>query len=145
MTRLILENKKSKKQQDGYVLLLSVIFLGAIAVTIAGSLLFLGLARGQTDFTVLQGAQARVLSEACAETALTNLQENSSYAGGETVTLNNGNTCNISPVEFNPPVYTFNTNATVGSVIKKLSVLAEVQNATDSSSTLVHLDSWQEQ
>jgi hypothetical protein len=132
-------------QSNGYVLLLSVIFLGAIAVTIAGSLLFLGLSRGQTDFTALQAAQARALSEACAETALTNLQENSSYAGGETIILNNGNTCNILPVEFNAPVYTFNTEATVGSAVKKLSVQAEVQTATNSSSTLVHLDSWSEQ
>ncbi len=131
-----------KKQPSGYVLLLSVIFLSVIAVTITGSLLLLGLARGQTGFAQQQAAQARGLAEACAETALVSLQQDASYAGGEVITLGNGSTCQILPVTFSAPDYTVDTQAAVGAAIKNIEI--QTQPTIVNSSTVMQIDSWQE-
>jgi hypothetical protein len=137
--------KENKNKQPGYVLLLSVIFLSVIAATIAGSFLLLGLAHGQTNFALQQAAQARGLAEACAETALNNLQQDPNYAGNETLAITADGSCNILPISFSDPVYTIQTKATVGPAIKNLLITAESQTATSSSSTLMHIDTWQEQ
>jgi len=134
----------SEKKQQGYVLLLSVIFLSVIAVVIAGSFLLLGLAHGQTNFALQQSAQARGLAEACAETALDNLRQNPGYAGNETLSITTDGSCNILPISFSDPTYTIQTNATVGQAVKNLIITAEPQTAGDGSSTLMHVDSWAE-
>jgi hypothetical protein len=132
------------QQPRGYVLLLTVIFLSVIAATIVGSLLLLGLAHSQTGLALQQADQARYFSQACAETALDNLRQNSSYAGDQTLAVGGGS-CQIAPITFSSPDYNIQTQAAVGPAVYNLLVEAQLQTTSTSSTTLVQVDSWHQQ
>ena len=55
--------------RNGYVFLISVLVIGAIAATTAISLILLGLASEQSGLSVIQSSQAYELAQACAERA----------------------------------------------------------------------------
>jgi hypothetical protein len=80
--------------RPGYVFLVSVLVIGAIASTTAVSLVLLGLAAGQTGLAVSQSAQALGNANTCLERTLRSLRLDLSYAGGETFTLGTG-TCTV--------------------------------------------------
>lgn len=78
----------------GYIFLLSVIMIGAIATATLSSLLMIGVGSMQIGFTVRQSEQARSLAQTCAERALRALWEDTSYAGIEALTFSEGQ-CDI--------------------------------------------------
>jgi hypothetical protein len=78
----------------GYVFLLSVIMVGAIAVATLSSLLLIGVGSMQIGFTVRQSEQARSLAQTCAERALRALWEDTGYIGVEALTFDEGQ-CDI--------------------------------------------------
>lgn len=84
-------------RRPGYVFLITVLVIGAIAATTAVSLVLLGLAAGQTGLTVAQSAQALANASTCAERTLRSLRLDPTYAGDETATLDRG-TCTVLPV-----------------------------------------------
>ena len=96
--------KHGPAKQEGYIVLMSVILISAIGAAIAVSLILLGLANGQTNFTHRQSLQANALAGACAESALNSLRQDVAYAGGEVLNLGAGN-CVILPVIFNNPLF----------------------------------------
>jgi hypothetical protein len=82
-------------RREGYVLLLSILFIGAIASAILTSVLMLGTNSGLVHFSVQQSARAVAAAEACAELGLESLRSNPSYGGDEIRTLETGVTCEI--------------------------------------------------
>ena len=126
--------------QQGYVVLLSVVLLGAIGLTVAISLILLGLGGSRTGFSEQQSLEARALADSCAETALDSLRQDSGFAGNQTLTIGNGN-CTINAVQFDGTVYTIQSFGVVGNVTRRL--LVSAQRQTDPS---VHMEliSWQE-
>lgn len=88
--------KKHSKQQsatdnDGYVLLLSVLVVGAIGATVAVSLLVLGVISSKSTLAHQQSLQARALADTCAHEAIERLTRDDTYAGaGDTMTLTTG-------------------------------------------------------
>ncbi|MDD4287056.1 MAG: hypothetical protein PHO20_00505 [Candidatus Peribacteraceae bacterium] len=78
----------------GYIFLLSIIMVGAVAVATLGSLLMIGVGSLQIGFTVRQSEQARLLAQTCAERALRALWEDTSYTGVEELTFDEGQ-CDI--------------------------------------------------
>ena len=89
--------KGSKAARPGYVFLVSVLVIGAIASTTAVSLVLVGLAAGQTGFAVSQSAQALGNANTCLERTLRSLRLDLTYAGGETFTLTTG-TCTVHDI-----------------------------------------------
>lgn len=81
----------------GYVFLMSVIMIGAIAIATLSSLLMIGVGSMQIGFTVRQSEQARSLAQTCAERALRSLWEDTAYAGGEELSFAEG-PCDILPI-----------------------------------------------
>lgn len=83
--------------REGYVFLISVLVIGAVAASTAASLILLGLASEQTGLTVVQSAQALELAQTCAERTLRTLRSDLSYGGNETFTIGTG-TCVVHSV-----------------------------------------------
>ena len=87
-----------EKRTDGFVALVSVIILGAIAVVIVISLLLFGISSVQNGEASEDSAQARYMADACAEYALEQLREDPSYAGEEQLETGSGS-CEVLPTE----------------------------------------------
>lgn len=115
--------KKPLLKYKAYVALFTVILVGVIGISVATSLLLLGLDFWRTSFSSQQSDQARAYADACAEVALNRIRENINYSGNDTITFPNGN-CIIRPVigsgTETPAV---ETQAQVGESIRKIQVV----------------------
>lgn len=111
------------KKQTGFVTLLSVLILSAVAIAVTVSILLLGLGVSRTSFAVIQSVQARSLANACAEEGLQRLRESVYYAGDETKTFPTG-TCTIQAISgTGNNNRTLQTIATVGTVQRKVKII----------------------
>ena len=75
------------EKQPGYITLLSVLIVGAVGVAISTSLVLLGLGNSLTGFALQQMYQAKALSDACAENALLEIRNSTSFTGSGSLTL----------------------------------------------------------
>lgn len=87
----------NNSSQSGYILLISILVIGAIASAILSSLLLLGISANQVSFSVQQASQSLANAQACAEYGLMKLRQTPSYAGNEFVTIGT-NQCEILPI-----------------------------------------------
>lgn len=76
-----------KTTQSGYILLITILVIGAIASAILSSLMILGISANQVSFAVLQANQSLANAQACAEYGLMKLRQSPSYAGNEFITI----------------------------------------------------------
>jgi hypothetical protein len=83
--------------RSGYVFLISVLFIGAIAMTTAATLVVLGVGSIRSSISTTQSTQAMHNAETCVEQALRSLRASASYAGDETLTLTTGS-CTLYPI-----------------------------------------------
>lgn len=123
----------------GYVLLFSVIVVGAIAALVASSFLIMGLDYGYTSSLYVAEKQARVLADTCAEIALEKLKESVTYAGNETITFPAGEYCIISPVGGSGT-----SNRTVQAQGFDNNLVRKVKVEVSSTSPQMTVSSWQE-
>lgn len=82
----------------GYIFLVSVLVIGAIAISTAVTLVLLGLASTQSGFSISQSAQAYENARSCIEMALRSLRSDVSYGGNETLAFASGITCSLAPI-----------------------------------------------
>jgi hypothetical protein len=80
--------------KHGYILLISVVIIGAISSAILASLLLLGNSASILSLSIHQSAGAQAAAQACAEYALQKLRNDPTYAGNETRTFPDS-TCDI--------------------------------------------------
>jgi len=78
--------------KPAYVLLLSVIILGAVSLTVALTLLLLSISTGRSSSSLQHGTMARFLANACAEEGLNQIRTNKTYTGTTNLTYTTG-TC----------------------------------------------------
>ncbi len=79
---------------QGYVLLITIVVIGAIASAILASILMLGISANHVSLSIQQSTQAFSAAQACAEYGLLKLRQSPSYAGGENITIG-ANACEI--------------------------------------------------
>lgn len=128
----------SGNQNDGFVAIVSVLVIGAIGVTLAISLLWGGAGNLKTAMVFTASRQARALADACAEYALSELRQSTSYTGSETLLLGNG-TCEVGAIGGSGNTNrTVQTTGTVGAVVRRVEVEVAVVSPT------MTLTSWQE-
>jgi len=84
--------------RDGYVLLLSTVFIGAISSIILASVLMLGTNSSQVHLAVEQSGRALAAAHACADRALLSLRQNPGYDGGEFLVIDEMANCEILTV-----------------------------------------------
>ncbi len=83
--------------RPGYLLLMTVLIIGAIAISTTITLLLVSGAAEGSAYTLGQSMQAVENAQTCVERALQSLRTDLTYAGSETVALSSGN-CVIRPV-----------------------------------------------
>jgi hypothetical protein len=86
-----------RRRRGGYVFLISVLSIGAIASATTISMLLLGLAAQQNGFALLQSTQAWEYAQTCVERALQSLRGDPFYAGDQTYVFAYG-TCTLKSV-----------------------------------------------
>ena len=133
--------KKSKKcyntQENGYITLLSVLVVGAVGVAIAVSLILLGLGSSRTSFALEQSNQAKALTNACAQEALQQVRDSTSFTGTDNLTLGQG-TCTYTVTHNGGQNRTIISSGTVGTIIRKVEVTIDTINPQ------INITSWQE-
>lgn len=80
--------------RSGYIFLLSVLVIGAVAAASASSLILLGISGQQSSLTVIQSYQAMEFAQSCADQAILALKSDLTYDGGVSVYYTEGS-CSI--------------------------------------------------
>lgn len=83
--------------RDGYIFLVTVLMIGAIASTTLLSLLLLGWAAEQNGALVERSHRAFEYMNICAERTIRSLRLDPTYAGDETFTFERGS-CTVHPI-----------------------------------------------
>lgn len=119
--------------QRGYVVLLTVLIVGAVALAIATTLLVSGIDAARSAATEEWSRVARAMSDGCAEEALEQIREASSFTGYGTLTLG-GNTCGYNVINLGGTNRQINASSTVSTVVRKTKlVLSKVNPITITS------------
>jgi type II secretory pathway pseudopilin PulG len=124
--------------KTGYILLITILIIGAMAAAILSSLLMLGISANQVSLAVSQANQALANAQGCAEYGLLKLRQSPSYAGSEFVTIGT-NQCeilSIGGIGNNNRVLC--TEGNVGDSVRRLEIVVKQVLPT----TLIY--SWQE-
>lgn len=126
------------KARPGYIFLLSVLFVSAIAVSALGSYLLLSIASLESGATFQESAQALEYAQSCAERALLNLFHSSSYEGDESIFYSNGECYILQPGGFGYENRTVCTEGVSGNHTRRLEIVVE------SILPSIEIYSWQE-
>lgn len=123
--------------QNGYIALIAVLVMGAVAVTVTSTLLFTGV-DSQREIKVAQSsAQAAQLATACAEDALQSMHDNTSFTGNGFVSLTTGN-CAYVVASTGASTRTIDANATINNVTRKIKVYVTINLSS------LSITSWQD-
>lgn len=123
--------------QSGYIALLSVMIVGAVATAIGVVLLITSSDSQRSALVSQQSKQARALGVACAHEALQVIHENTAYTGTGDLSLGQG-TCSYTVSSTGANTRSIVTSGTVNNVLRKIQV-----NVTIDSSN-ISITSWQD-
>ncbi len=107
------------KKNSGYIALLSVIIVGAIATAIAVTFTLLGIGLSATSFAQEQSAQARGLTNACLEEGLQQIRTSTVYTGSGNLNIGQG-TCSYTVTNLGGSNRLVIASSTVGTIIRKV-------------------------
>ena len=133
-----MSNASIFSHRPGYVFLISVLFVGAIAMSTAATLVVLGVGSMKSSITTMQSVQAMHNAETCVERVLRSLRASASYAGNETLALTNGS-CVLSAIGGSG-----NLNRTICAKGIDGNVVRRVEVRVASLRPVATISSWQE-
>lgn len=114
-------SKLSANTQGGYIALMSAIIIAGVLMVVVFSMSFKGF---MTRFNLLDSEYKKRslnLAEACANTAVLKVIENSSYTGGEAITVN-GENCSIVSVVVSGSQYIIRSSAVVQEAVSNVEI-----------------------
>ena len=123
--------------KKGYITLITVLVTGAVGVAIAVSLLLLGLGSSRTSFALEQHNQSKALANACAEEALQQIRDATSFTGTGNLSFGQG-TCAYTVTNDGGENRTVTASGAVGSVVRKVKIIINAINPE------ISLTSWQD-
>ncbi|MDP3962890.1 MAG: hypothetical protein Q8Q39_00105 [bacterium] len=123
--------------KKGFITLISVLVVSAVGLSIALSLLLLGLGSSQTSFALAQSMQARSLANACAEESLRRVKNSLSFSGTSSLTFFGG-TCTYSVANIGAQSRTITISGAVGTIVRKVSI------SISQITPFINVVSWQE-
>lgn len=124
-------------QQQGYVILLSVLVVGVIGMAITIAVLQLGASHIQTSITGVHAIDASYVAESCIEEAIEQLRRDSTYAAGDSITFDGGAECTISAV-----AGTGTTNRTIQVIATSDSITQRYEVIISDVAAPVDISSW---
>ena len=126
-----------RQKNNGYMILIGILVVGAIGIAITVSLLLLGLGTSKTSFAVEQSYQARALANECAEEALQHIRELTSFTGNDTLSFERGS-CSYAVTSQGGENRTIEASGNVGSIVRKVKITLVDINPS------IQITSWQE-
>lgn len=123
--------------QSGYIALISVLVVGAVGMSITVSLLLLGVQSTNTTLVTQQHTYAKALADACAEEALQEIRDSTSFTGSGNITLGQG-TCSYTVTDQGGQNRTVTASGEVGAITRKVEVIIDSINPT------IEIVSWEE-
>lgn len=114
---------------NGYILLISVVIVGAIATSIAVALLYLGAADSKNAISHQFSDKAKATVNMCAEEGLEQLRNNINFVGANNLDLNGG-ICTYTVVNTGGNTRLVTASSTVGSVIRRVNISVSSLNPT---------------
>lgn len=126
-----------KHKNDGYIILISVLIVGAIGIAIAVSLLLLGVGSSRTSFVIEQSNQTKALTNACTEEALQQIRNQTSFEGSANLLIGQGN-CSYTVTKQTGQNRIITSSSTVGMIIRKTKIIIDKITPT------INIVSWQE-
>lgn len=127
---------EGRQPRSGYVVLLTVLIVGVVAVSIATTLLVSSVDSARSAATKEQSRKARTMSDACAEEALEQIREASGFTGYGTLTLG-GNTCSYNVANLGGTNRQIIASSTVGSAVRKAKAILDKVKP-------INITSWQD-
>jgi hypothetical protein len=125
------------KERSGYIILVSILVVGAVGLAITLSLLLLSVDSARTSLALEQTSQARGLANACVEEALEQIRANSLFTGSGNLSLGQG-TCGYTVTSQTGQNRTVIASGTVDTVVRKSKIIINNLNPT------LTITSWQE-
>lgn len=126
-----------RARQEGYVALLAVLIVGAVALTISLTLLTSGTDSQRMALALQRSAQARSLADACAEEALQQIYNNSAFTGTNPLTMGQGS-CSYTVTNTGGSNRVIDGTGTVSGVVRKVKVYVTI------TASSLSVTSWQE-
>lgn len=126
-----------KSSAQGYIALMAILVVGSAATAIGLTLLLTGADSQRSTLVTQRAAQARSLATACAEEALQQIHDSSSFTGGTTLNLGQGS-CTYTVTNTGGSDRSISATGTVGDVVRKLQVYATI------GASSISITSWQE-
>lgn len=115
----------SKRTSSGYILLLSVLVVGAVGTAIATSILMLSVGNSLNSLADQQSAEALSYANACAEDTLEQLRIDNTYVAGEVLTFDKG-TCEVISVQGTGDTNrTVQAEGVVGDIVRKIEIIVD--------------------
>lgn len=111
--------------RKGYVFLISVLFVSAVAVSVLGSYLLLSIAAMENGLTFEASNQALENAQTCAERGLMSLFVDSGYVGNETVNLSDGSCEILQPGGFGNEDRTLCLEGISGTHTRRIEIVLE--------------------
>jgi len=130
-----LDIKQNKK--NGYVTLVTVIIVGAVILSIVLFMIKSGLDATENSQASNSSTQARFLADACAEEALQQIRDNTSFTGTNSVNFSS-NSCSYSVANTGASTRTINASSTILNETRKVRVYVSAL------SPKITLSSWSE-
>ena len=121
----------------GYVTLVTVLALAAIAASLSTAMLLFGTDSTLTSRTVFESASARTLATACAEMALQAIWDDGTYTGTDTISLGTGS-CTYTVTNDGGEARTITVSGTEDDVSQSFSI------TLDQVTSLVNVTAWTE-
>lgn len=134
---LLPSDLKQSKPKNGFVILLSVLVMGAVGLSIALYLLSAGLVFSKSSFNLEQSGQAKFLANTCVEDALFKISACTSTIGNYSLNLTEGN-CTYTISKPSEETRTITSQGNVDNVIRK------VKLEVDSLVPVISVKTWQE-
>jgi hypothetical protein len=113
-----------KRNINGYIAITSAIIISLLLMVIVFALSFSSFFGRYNIFDSQTKEISQALAEACAEKALLNLSQNSSYPGNETITVKSPDTCDILTIETSGSQKTIKTRATFQKTATNIKIIA---------------------
>lgn len=129
--------RDNNKKRGGYIILVSVLVVGAVGIVIGISLILLGLGSSRTSLALEQSNQAKALANACAERALQQIRDSTSFEGTGNLNLGQGS-CTYAVTKLSGENRIVTASGVVGTVIRKVRI------TIDSIYPQIKVSSWQE-
>ncbi len=123
--------------QKGYIVLITVLVIGAVGMAIAVAVLWLGLGSSKSSFSLEQSSQAKALANACSEEALQQIRDSTSFTGTGNLSLGQG-TCAYTVTNDGGQNRTITAIGLVGTVVRKVKITIDAINPN------INVTSWQE-